>query len=179
MGFVIPPYNIDPRIQDQIQIEVAKIMNEKFPSEKRRELTWRPLRPEEIDVTLTPATRAYDTVLTGPPGTWDRILNAAADAIVPTGSVIVIFGWIVIDDPVTSMGPSAVGQVLVEGTIRNEIALLPISQLDPPMITTFDQLVVLVEQTRFAIQVTGVAAADIIAYPLAYRIGPRSQLDQG
>lgn len=178
MGFVIPPYNIDPRVYDKIMSDLAGIMKDKFPAEKQRELTYRPLRPEEINAALTTATRIYNSVIGA---AFTRILGAAADASVKTGSVYVFFGWIVIDDPtgVNPLGINGVVQLIVEGAIRAEMALEIINQQPGKCMVTLDQEVVLVENTTFTIQAKGLAGGVGIIFPLAFRIGPKSQLDIG
>lgn len=145
---------------------------------KIADLTIRPIRPEEINNGLTVATRIYNSVIAA---VNTRILGAAADAIVRTGSVYVFFGWFVIEDPtgVNRLGLNSVGQIVVEGVVKNEIALPSAFQSPDHMVWTFDQMVIIGEQTSFTIQARGAAAGQGIIYPLGYRIGPKSQLDQG
>lgn len=180
MGFVNPPYNIDPRMVDKVYQELSKAMAEKFTIEKQKELTYRPIRPNEINVALTTVTRVYNSV-TGFAGVFGRILGAAADVITPSGNAFIIFGWLFLDDPTGAnpIGLGGVGQVVVEGTVRNEVALKPIDMMPERCLLTFEQVIMITENTSWTIQIKGAAAAQVIAYPLGYRIGPMSQLNQG
>ena len=180
MGFVIPPYDTDPRMLDKIYQELSGAMSNKFTVEKQKELTYRPIRPNEINPALTTVTRIYNSV-TGLAGVYGRILGAAADAVTPSGNAFIIFGWMFLDDPTGAnpIGLGGVGQIVVEGTVRNEVCLKLIDMMPQRCLLTMDQIIIVTENTTWTMQIKGLAAAQVIAYPLGFRIGPMSQLNQG
>lgn len=178
MGMAYPQYELDDKILNTVLDLVERVKQENFPKEKLGGITFRPLRPEEVNPSFTVDTRVYDSTATGK--IYERILGATQDFIVPTGSVYVFLGWIIIQDPVAGFDLSSVVRLLVEGVVRNEVNLWLISIMENNSLLTLDQIVVAAENTRLAIQfknpTTG-AGAHAIIFPLAYRIGPRSQLD--
>ncbi len=178
MGFFYPIYNIPPSLIDNIIDKCDQIVAKYWTDEKSRaNVTYRPLRPNEINIAFTPATRVYDTTKTVVG--YERILGAAADIIVPTGSMYAIFGWLVIDDPTSSIGFDAVGQILVDTVIRNEIALMPINVQPGNVMLTLEQTIVAEQNQSLAIQFKSPvnAVAHAIVYPIGVRIGPKNQLD--
>ncbi len=181
MGFVVPPFNLDPRQYDRIYDTIAQVIADKFDEKKRADITWRPMRPEEINATLTPATRVYNSGPLAATGVYQRILGGIATPAVLTGSVYVFFGWIFIDDPlgIAPIGTGGVVQLQVQGTPRAEAALYPIQVNGQHVLLTWDQIVIIGEQTTFDILFKGLIGGVGIVYPLAFRLGPHSQLDTG
>jgi len=178
MGMAYPQYELDNKILSTVLDLVEKVKIENFPKEKLGGITFRPIRPEEINPALTVDTRIYDTTTVGK--VYERILGAIIDFIVPTGSVMIFLGWIIIQDPLAAFGLDAVIRLLVEGVVRNEVSLWLPAIMENNSLLTLDQVVVAAENTRLRIEVKNPAVgagAHAIAYPLAYRIGPRSQLD--
>ena len=180
-GWVIPPYNADPRISDLINSELAIAMKTAFTPTEQTDLTYRPIRPRELNILLTVNTESYETTLGATPNIYNRIWGAVADAEVPAGNAFLIMGWYFLDDPTAAapIGVAGTGQIVVEGVIRNEVALKPIDRLPNNAIVTNEQEVIIGENNHWTVQIKGAANASVICSPLAYRIGPHSQLDQG
>jgi hypothetical protein len=179
-GWVIPPYNADPRIMDLINSELANVMKQ-FDVSKQADLTYRPIRPREINTALTVSTESYDTTLGAVPATYTRICGAVADATVPAGNAFLIVGMYFMDDPTGahSIGISGVAQITLDQTVKAEVALKPIDRLENNAVILREQELVVGENDVFTIQIKGAANAEVIAFPLGYRVGPHSQLDQG
>lgn len=191
MGMAYPQYFMNPEQLALINQIVEKIKADNFTIEQLKRITHRPLRPEEINTALTMDTRVYDMMVDNATYEWHMPCaddTAAAAIVVPTGSVYLLFGWIVIDtianqtqvtapaDWVT-IGLESVGQIKVNGVLRNEVCIKLVDMQPNHMVLTLDQIVVATEQTNLLIQVKGKDEGEALVFPLAYRIGPKSQLD--
>jgi len=179
MGVEYPHYELPPYIISQILELLDVIKKENFPASKLKEITYRPLRPDEINKALTIETRVYNTTKTAVG--YERILGATEDLKVKTGSIYIFLGWICIDDPTGAqpMGLGATGQILVEGVLRNEVDLSYVNAQENNGQLTLSQVIVANEDTSVRIQVKTPknATAELIAYPYAIRMGPKAQLD--
>jgi len=191
MGIAYPQYFMNPEQLALINQIVEKIKADNFTIEQLKRITHRPLRAEELNTSLTLNTRVYKTILDNGTitGLWHKLCatdTAAAEVVVPTGSVYLIFGWICINSD-TEMAPTvaeyftigeeSVGQIKVNGVLRNELALLIAHNAPNHCILTLDQIVVATEQTNLLVQMKGKDEGECLVFPLAYRIGPKSQLD--
>ena len=193
MGLAYPQYYLNPEQLALINQIVEKIKADNFTASQLKRITHRPLRPEELNTALTIDTRRYNVILDNDTitGLWHKLCatdTAAADVVVPTGSVYLIFGWIVVDQEaqqtqVTSpadwltIGLNSVGQIKVNGVLRNEVCIKLVDMQPNHAVLTLDQIVVATEQTNLLVQVKGTDEGEAIVFPLAYRIGPKSQLD--
>jgi len=193
MGLAYPQYYLNPEQLALINQIVEKIKADNFTADQLKRITHRPLRPEELNTSLTMDTRRYNVILDNGTitGLWHMLCatdTAAANIVVPTGSVYLIFGWICVDQEaqqtqVTSakdwltIGLESVGQVKVNGVLRNEICIKLVDMQPNHAVLTLDQIVVATEQTNLLVQVKGTDEGEAIVFPLAYRIGPKSQLD--
>lgn len=177
MGFAIPFYNLDISIQAKVENLIKKIINENFSKDRIPSITYRPIRPDEINDALTINTRVYDTTKTGTG--FERIIGAANDLVVRTGSIYVFLGWIVVDDATASIGMDSVARIMVDGVLRNEIAPYTVNLMENNAMLTLDQIVVATEDTHVTIEFNSPsnATAHAIVYPLAFRIGPKAQLN--
>ena len=188
MGMAYPQYFLNPEQLALINQIVEKIKADNFTQDQLKRITHRPLRPEELNTSLTMDTRVYNMTMTAA-SAWSKLCaDAAAAAItVPTGSVYLLFGWIVVDQIAEqtqasaadwlTIGLDAVGQIKVNGVLRNEVCLKLVDKNPNNMILTLDQIVVATEQTTLLVQAKGTDNGEAIVFPLAYRIGPKSQLD--
>lgn len=192
MGMAYPQYGLTDEQLATIRRVIKEIKDEYFRPEDLPKITHRPLRASELNTALTADTRTYYTVLdnTTITGLWHMVCatdTAAASITVPTGSVYLILGWIFIDwaqwieggvdATALSFGLNSVGQVKVNGVLKNETALPIVSRAQNNMILTLDQIVVAPEQSELLVQVKGTDEGQALVFPLAYRIGPKSQLD--
>lgn len=176
MGMAYPQYELDSKILNKILELVQATINDNWAEGRRQNITFRPLRPEEINETLTPETRIYASTATLK--TYERVLGATASFRVKTGSVYLFLGWIGIQDATTPMDLSTSVRLRVDGVTRNEVSLALVNQMENNALLTLDQVVVANEDSFIDIEfkdLTGVGTA--IVYPLAYRIGPKAQLD--
>ena len=188
MGMAYPQYFMNPEQLALVNTIVDKIKADNFTADQLKRITHRPLRPEELNPALTMDTRTYKMTMQAA-GAWGKLCAdlAAADIVVPTGSVYLLFGWICVDTAAfqtqaaaadwLTIGLEAVGQIKVNGVLRNEVALKLVDQNPNQMILTLDQIVVATEQTNLLVQAKGIDNGEAIIFPLAYRIGPKSQLD--
>lgn len=188
MGMAYPQYFMNPEQLALINQIVEKIKADNFTIEQLKRITHRPLRPEELYATLTMDTRTYKMTMIAA-AAWSHLCHdgAAAAIVVPTGSVYLLFGWIVVDTIADqtqttaanwlTIGLDAVGQIKVNGVLRNEVALKLIDMNPNHMVLTLDQIVVATEQTNLLVQAKGTDNGEAVVFPLAYRIGPKSQLD--
>lgn len=188
MGIAYPTYYLSEKEKSLIKQIVEKVKGDNFATAQLKKITHRPMRPEEIYDTLTTDTRVYDMTLTAA-SAWSHLCHDAASAAitVPTGSVYLIFGWIVVEREAMQtqttaadwkrIGLEAVGQIKVNGVLRNEVALKLVEKSPNHCLITWDQIVVAAEQTTLLIQAKGQDDGEALIFPLAYRIGPKSQLD--
>lgn len=175
----IEEFTLDPRFYNKALEEIAAVIAEnEYLAQQKKRLTWRPIRPRDINIAFTVVTEVYNTTLGAFPAVYTRIVAAAADSQVPAGNAIFIFGWYVLDDPtgVAPLGLAAVGQITVETTVRAEVCLKAIDMLPTHTKYTFDQEVFVQQNTTWTIQIKGLALAQSITYPLGVRIGPLEQL---
>jgi hypothetical protein len=179
MGIGYPHYSINQVVNDTVIKLLDEITAEAFQGKDLNRITRRPIRPEEINVALAVATRIYNT--TAITAAYLNVLNAAAAAVVPAGSIIVFLGWIVIDDPANPIGQDCVVRVLINGVVRQECCASLVNLQENNALLLLDQVCIAEENSNFNCQIkcptNAAAGANAIAYPLAFRIGPREQLD--
>lgn len=178
MGAVYPQIQIPDSAINTV-LKIVEDIKATFPPDKQRNLTHRPMRPNEIQTTFTTETRVYHHKASAT--TFQNILRDGtnvANITVPTGSAFVLFGWIFIENLETPLGFNGVARIKVNGVIKNEVSTKLIDVQPNKMLLTLDQIVVAEQQSILELQVKGSSSADnIIIYPLGYRIGPKNQLD--
>lgn len=196
MGIAYPQYEVQPEFLAQIISKVEEIKNTHFRKEDTKDITYRPFRPEELNTSLNEDNRTYITKLpdTADATKWGFILSdwvAASPAAwnepieIPTGSVYVIFGWIVIDDGTNGINNDAIIQVKLQGVIRQEVSAKLITLQENNALLLLDQVVKATEGQRLTLRMSGgedALAGDnpiVMAYPMGYRIGLKNQLNVG
>jgi len=176
MSLELPIYNIPIELINQVEETINRVIAENFSSAEQAELTYRPIRPEELNESLTMETRTYVTTLTGGT-TWDRILNATADIKPPVGSVYLFMGWFVVEDPSHPIGLDCIGRIYISNVLQDETLLSLVNLQENNLYIKFKNIIVVKPNTTISIQIKGTAGGKAIIYPFAFRIGPKAQLN--
>jgi hypothetical protein len=177
MGIVIPYYGVSDSLMDYMMALVGTAIKKHW-ADAKVEISYRPIRPNEIYTGFTSETRHYNTAnMVVASGTFDHILSTSnTSAItVEAGCGYIVLGWICIDSNVKNTG---FARVKVDGVVKNEVLLQLVDEQDTHMLPTLDQVVVVTENQTLLFEVSGAETTpDAMIYPLCYKIGPKSQLD--
>jgi len=187
MGMAYPLYHLTEQELATILGFIDEVIKKYFANASEP-ITKRPLRPKEINTSLTSDTSTYKMTMQAS-SAWGKLCadTAAASITVPVGSVYVIFGWLCVDTaPMQTqataadwktIGLEAVGQIKVNGVMKSEVALKEVDVSPNHMLLQLDSIIVAPENAELLIQAKGKDDGEAIVFPLGYRIGPESQLN--
>lgn len=160
-----------------MQSQTENIITEKFVRErgmKRDLVSYRPVRPSDINTTLTAANRDYWYNLYLVTNTL--LYGAAGEMEILPDQYLICFGLLVQE---VTPDPRSVFQMTVNGVLRMELAPNIISQFDNMSYVSIDQVTLAGPGSRvgFYIRMPSLAGNGIaVVQPLAYLIGRKDLL---
>ena len=181
MGLYAPQHYVSDNVQNLILDVIDSAIKRIFGADNRHKYDYRPLRPDELSDQMTINSRHYSTTVPANSTDFVRLLGATKEITVPVDSAYIFFGWVVIDNPTTSMGTTAVLRIYKENKLVQECAPYYIAQQDNNAVILWRQFIeVLASQTvDLKIKVaTDSADRDFLVYPLGVRIAGVSKLSQ-